>query len=112
MATLQPILSGEPSYDWQGNIRPLSTDHAEGVGAYENGQLVGSLTWRLLPDVLELVAGFVKPEFRQQGLMKRFIQYATTLHPDLPMESQSHEGNPVKHMIDLHNYHTTRGIAL
>ena len=111
MATLQPILSGEPSYDWQGNIRPLSADHAEGVGAYEDGRLVGSLTWRLLPDSLHLVASFIKPEYRSQGLFQRMFSYATALHPDTPVTGDSEEGNPVRTMYDTYNYHLLRGTA-
>lgn len=112
MVELRPILPGDPSYDWQGNIRNLSAEHAEGIGAYDQGQLVGSLTWRNLGNVIHLVAAFVEPVYRSQGLFKRLFQYVQALHPDMPIQGESEEGNPVKGLYDLHNYHTTRGLAL
>ena len=112
MVELRPIVPGDPSYDWRGNTRGLSAEHAEGVGAYEDNQLVGSLTWRDLPNALYIVAAYVAPQFREQGLLKRMFSYVTSLHPDKPIESGSEEGNPVKGLQDLHNYHTTRGLAL
>ena len=112
MVELRPILPGDPSYDWQGNLRNLSAEHAEGIGAYDQGNLVGSLTWRALGNAVHLVAAFVEPAYRSQGLFKRLFQYVSALHPDMPIQGDSEEGNPVKGLYDLHNYHLQRGLTL
>lgn len=108
---VRAILPGEPYYDWQGNLKNLSAVHAEGVGAYENGQLIGTLTWRILADAIHLAAAFVLPEYRSQGIFQRLFSYVTALHPDLPVVGESHEGNPVKNTYDTYNYHLLRGTA-
>lgn len=105
-AGLRPIQPGDAFYNWQGKhyyYDPTIAD-VEGVTAWDGDMMIGSLLWSEREDSIYLIATYVVPEYREQGVLRQMLVVPTSASPNKPLTGKfREEGSMLRPIVDRYN---------